>query len=64
MWVKAKEATSLAIAETWKELFEGEGIPARIQAAPGQPRDRELAPYAILVPQDKLHLISEVLKKL
>jgi hypothetical protein len=64
MWVEANKANSLAIAEMWKELYEGEGIPARIQPAAGQPRDRELAVYSILVPQDKVHLLSEVMKKL
>jgi hypothetical protein len=64
MWVEANKANSLAIAEMWKELYEGEGIPARIRSAAGQPRDKEIAVYSILVPQDKLHLLSEVKKKL
>jgi hypothetical protein len=64
MWVEVKKASSLATAEMWKELFEGEGIPARILPAPGGPRDRELAPYSILVPKDKEHIIQEVLRKL
>ena len=52
------------MAEMWKELFEGEGIPTRILPASGEPRDREMATYSILVPQDKEHVIQEVLRKL
>jgi len=52
------------MAEMWKEMFEGEGIPTRILPASGEPSDRELATYSILVPQDKEHIIQEVLRKL
>jgi len=51
------------MAEMWKELFEGEGIPTRILPASGGPPGRELATYSILVPQDKEHVIQEVLRK-
>ena len=64
MWVEVKKAKSLVMAEMWKELFEGEGIPTRILPASGEPRDREMATYSILVPQDKEHVIREVLRKL
>ena len=64
MWVEVKKANSLMIAEMWKELFEGEGIPTRILPASGEPPGRELAPYSILVPRDKEHVIQEVLRKL
>jgi len=52
------------IAEMWKELFEGEGIPTRILTANGEPMGQEFAVYRILVPQDKKHVIDEVLRKL
>jgi hypothetical protein len=64
MWVKVKQAKSLMLAEMWKELFEGEGIPTRILPASSEPQDKELATYSILVPQDKEHVIQEVLRKL
>ena len=64
MWVEAKRAQSLMTAEMWKELFEGEGIPTRILPASGEPMGQELATYRILVPQDKEHVIKEVLRKL
>ena len=64
MWVEVKKAKTLVMAEMWKELFEGEGMPTRILPASGEPRDREMATYLILVPQDKEHVIKEVLRKL
>jgi hypothetical protein len=64
MWVEIKKAKNLMIAETWKELFEGEGIPTRILPAGEQPMGTELATYRVLVPEDKKHVIEEVLRKL
>ena len=52
------------VAEMWKELFEGEGIPSRILPTAGKPSGRELDDYRVLVPQDKEHIIEEVLRKL
>ena len=64
MWVEVKKAQSLMLAEMWKEFFEGEGIPTRILPASGEAPGRELTTYLVLVPQDKRHVINEVLKKL
>jgi hypothetical protein len=64
MWIEIKKANNLMLAEMWKEFFEGEGIPTRIMPASDQPRDTELATYRILVPEDKQHVIEEVLRKL
>ncbi len=64
MWVEIKKAQSLMMAETWKELFEGEGIPTRIMPTSGLPIGQELATYLILVPKDKQHVIEEILRKL
>jgi len=64
MWIEVKKAQSLAIAEMWKECFEGEGIPARIMPEKGLPTGQELAAYSILVPQDKEHVIKDILRKL
>jgi len=64
MWVEVKKANSLMLAEMWKELFEGEGIPTRILPASGMPVGQEFATYSVLVPEDKEHVINEVLRKL
>ena len=64
MWAEVKKAQNLMMAEMWKELFEGEGIPTRILPASGEPMGQELATYRVLVPEDKNHVIEEVLRKL
>ena len=64
MWVEIKKAPNLMMAEMWKELFEGEGIPTRLMTESGLPIGQEATTYRILVPQDKEHVISEVLRKL
>ncbi len=64
MWIEIKKTKNLMLAETWKELFEGEGIPTRIMPVSGLPMGQELADYSILVPRDKEHVIKEVLRKL
>jgi len=64
MWTEVKKANSLMIAEMWKELFEGEGIPTHILPVSGEAPGRELVTYRILVPEDKKHVIEEVLRKL
>jgi len=64
MWVEVKKANSLAIAEMWKECFEGEGIPTRIMPASGLPVGQEQTTYSVLVPKDKEHVIEDVLRKL
>jgi hypothetical protein len=64
MWIEVKQARTLATAEMWKECFEGEGIPARIIPIEGLPIGRELTTYSILVPQDKEHVIRDILRKL
>ena len=64
MWVEIKRANNLMMAEMWKELFEGEGIPTHILPVSGEAPGRELTIYRILAPEDKQHVIEEVLRKL
>ncbi len=64
MWTEIKQAPNLMLAEMWKELFEGEGIPTQIIPITGEAPDRELVNYRVMIPTDKKHLIEEILKKL
>lgn len=64
MWVQVKSASNLMIAEMWKELFEGEGIPTRVLADPDKSERGESIAYRVLVPREKEHVIQEVLRKL
>ncbi len=64
MWVEVKRAPNLMLAEMWKDFFEGEGIPSRLMPEKGLPIGQELATYRVLVPDDKKHLVEEMLRKL
>ena len=64
MWTEIKKAPNLMMAEMWKELFEGEGVPTQILAVTGEAPDRELVAYRVLVPEDKRHIIEELLRTL
>lgn len=64
MWIEVKKAKNLMLAEMWQELFEGEGIPTRIMPISGLPMGQEFTEYSILVPQDKEHVIQDILRKL
>jgi len=64
MWIEVKKAPNLMLAEMWKELFEGEGVPSRIVPASGLPIGQECTTYSVLVPKDKEGIIEEVLRKL
>ncbi len=54
----------MMLAEMWKELFEGEGVPARVLPDPESQRVGETASYRVLVPSDKTHIIDEILRKI
>lgn len=64
MWVEIKKVQTLMMAEMWKEFFESEGVPTNIQPASDKPMGRESAVYRVLVPQDREHVIEEILRKL
>ena len=63
MWVQIKTAPNLIIAEMWKEFFEGEGIPTRLLVHPDSPTIGEFATYWILIPEEKKHVVEEILRR-
>jgi hypothetical protein len=64
MWVEIKRASSLMLAEMWKEFIESNGVPTHILAVTGEAPTREQAAYQVLVPKDKKHVVEEILKTL
>lgn len=64
MWVQIKSAPNLMIAEMWKELFEGEGVPTRVLPDEGKSDAGAQTGYRVFVSQEKVHVIEEVLRKL
>ena len=63
MWIQIKTAPNLMLAEMWKELFEGEGIPTRLLVEQDSIRGPETSAYRVLVPQEKEHVVEEILRK-
>ena len=65
MWVDFKKAPNLMIAEMWKELLEGEGLPTQILPEGDDILSwSERAPYHIMVPRGREHVAEEILRKL
>jgi len=64
MWIEIKKAPNLILAEMWQDLFEGEGIPTRLMPESGLPIGQILTVYRVLVPEDKKHVVEEILRKL
>lgn len=63
MWVQIKTAPNLMLAEMWKEFFEAEGVPTRLLVDPDSPGVGESAVYRVLIPEEKDHVVEEILRK-
>ena len=64
MWVDFKKAPNLIIAEMWKEILEGEGLPTHILPEGDILSWGESVPYRIMVPRGREHVAEEILRKL
>ena len=64
MWVKLMETKNAYIAEIWKELLYAEAISVRVVPASGWAQAAELEPHEIYVPWGKLHVATEILRKI
>jgi hypothetical protein len=64
MWIEVRKVPNLMMAEMWKEFFEGEGIPTHLLPVTSEAPGRELVTYRILVPEDKKHIIDEIMRTL
>jgi len=63
MWVQIKTTSSLIVADMWKEFFEGEGIPTRILIDSTSRAAGESPEYRVLIPEEKDHVVEEILRK-
>lgn len=62
-WVAYKKAPNLVMAEMWRQLFEAEGLPARI-LPDGEIRTwGETAHFVVYVPRGREHVAAEILRK-
>jgi hypothetical protein len=64
MWVEYKKAGNLMLAEMWKEVLEGEGLPAKILPEGDILDWGERVPFVVYVPKGREHVADEILRKL
>ena len=62
-WTPYKKASNLLIAEMWKELFEAEGLPARILPEGDIQTWSERTSFIVYVPRGREHVAQEILRK-
>ncbi len=64
MWVDYRKAPNLMVAEMWKNVLEGEGLPTMLLPEGDIMSWGELVPFRILVPKGREHVADEILRKL
>ena len=64
MWIDYKNAPNLMIAEMWKNLLEGEGLPAKITPEDDILDWGEGIKFRVLVPKGREHVADEIIRKL
>lgn len=64
MWVDYRKAPNLMIAEMWKDVLEGEGLPTKIIPEGDIISWGERVAFRVLVPKGREHVADEILRKL
>ena len=64
MWVDYREAPNLMIAQMWKDVLEGDGLPTMILPAGDILSWGGRVPFRVLVPKGREHVADEILRKL
>ena len=64
MWVEYRTAPNLMMAEMWKDVLEGDGLPTKILPVGDIIEWGERVPFKIYVPKGREHVADEILRKL
>ena len=64
MWVEYMTASNLMIAEMWKDVLEGDGLPTKILPDGDILTWGERVAFKINVPKGREHVADEILRKL
>ncbi len=64
MWVEYRKVSNLMVAQMWKDVLEGEGLPTKILPEGNISDWGERTPFRVLVPMDREHVADEILRKL
>ena len=62
-WMPYKTAPNLTIAQMWKDLFDAEGLPARILPEEEIRTWSETSRFVVYVPRGREHVAEEILRK-
>jgi hypothetical protein len=64
MWVEYRTVPNLMVAEMWKDVLEGDGLPTKILPVGDILTWGERVPFKIYVPKGREHVADEILRKL
>ena len=64
MWVEYRRVSTLMVAQMWKNVLEGEGLPTKILPEGDILDWGERTPFRVLVPMGREHVADEILRKL
>lgn len=64
MWIEYKRTPNLIVAEMWKEIIEGEGLPVRLLPVGDIQDYGEQVEFRVMVPRGREHVADEILRKL
>ena len=64
MWVEFKKVPNLMVAEMWKDVLEGDGLPVKIVPDGDILTWSERVPFKVLVPKGREHVADEIMRKL
>ncbi len=64
MWVEYKRTDTLKVAESWKNLLDGEGLPAKILPIGDILDWAENVPFMVMVPKGREHVADEIIRKI
>ena len=63
-WIEFKRVPNLIIADMWKDLLEGEGLPTRILPDGDVLSWSDSVPFIVYVPKGREHVADEILRKI
>lgn len=64
MWSDYKKTSNLMAAQMWKDVLEGDGLPAKIIPEGDIMSWGERARFRVLVPKGREHVADEILRKI
>jgi len=64
MWIDYRKAPNLIVAEMWKDVLEGEGLPTKIIPEGDIRSWGERVSFRVMVPKGREHVADEILRKI